>query len=324
MDVLIVEPLEPELLQWVGARHPTRFAPQLERDPLALRRALFDVRALIVPSSVALDAHALRQAPVLRAVGRLSAGAENLDAEAFAEADVEIVRPGGASAAAEAEFAIGAMLQLLRRIPVQGPDGARVGRELGGATVGLVGLPAAARPLAQLLHAFGARVFGYDPAVHATDALWETWQIEPLGLGELVRVSDVLCVLLGYFSRYRGLLGERFLPECKPDQVLVSLAHSSLFDESALAEALGSGRMLAAWFDSLEPGLLDPGRPLHRITNLQVTPRVASTTRESRNRSAWMVLRRIHEILSQAPQRPGFRPTTEDDSLGLEAGPASA
>lgn len=324
MDVLIVEPLEPEVLQWIGARHPTRFAPQLERDPLALRRALFDVRALIVPSSVALDAQALRLAPVLRAVGRLSAGVENLDAEAFADAGVEIVRPGAASAAAEAEFAVGAMLQLLRRVPVEGPDGALVGRELGGATVGLVGLPAAARPLADLLHAFGSRVVGYDPAVHASDPLWANWRIEPTGLNELVRTSDVLCVLLSYFPRYRGLLGERFLPDCKPDQVLVSLAHSSLFDEAALAGALGSGRMLAAWFDSLEPGLLDPGRPLNRVANLQVTPRVASTTRESRSRSAWAVVRRIDEILAEAPDRRTFRRTTADDSLDLEAGRASA
>jgi phosphoglycerate dehydrogenase-like enzyme len=261
---------------------------------------------------------------VLRAVGRLGAGAENLDAEAFARAGVEIVRPGSASAAAEAEFAIGSMLQLLRRVPVRSNDGMLVGRELAGATVGIVGLPASARPLAELLRAFGAQVKGYDPAVHQSDGLWARWKIAPTGLRELVECSDVLCVLLNYFSRYKGLLGERFLPHVKADQVLVSLGHSNLFDEAALAEALDSGRIAAAWFDSMEPGMLDPGRPLHQVRNLQVTPRVAGTTRESRIRSAWAVVRRIDEILSEAPPRHDFRQTTEDDSLDLEAGPASA
>ena len=109
-----------------------------------------------------------------------------------------------------------------------------------------------------------------------------------------------------------GLLGERFLPHCKPNQVLVSIAHSGLFDEAALADVLRSGRMAAAWLDSLEPGALDAGRPLHGIDNLQVTPRVASTTRESRLRSAWAVARRIDELLSaraQRRQRARFRPT---------------
>ena len=324
MDVLIIEPLEPEVLQWIDARHPVRFAPELERDPRALRQALFNVRALIAPPSVALDAQALHFAPVLRAVGRLSAGVENLDAEAFARAGVEIVRPGSASAGAEAEFAVGAMLQLLRRVPVRSNDGMMVGRELAAATVGLIGMPASARPLADLLGAFGAQVKGYDPALHGSDDLWQRWKIAPLGLRALIEQCDVVCVLLNYFSRYKGLLGERFLPHCKADQVWVNLGNSSLFDEAALAEALDSGRVAAAWFDSMEPGMLDPERPLHQVRNLQVTPRLAGTTRESRIRSAWAVVRRIDEILNNAPPRPEFRPTTEDDSLDLEAGQASA
>jgi phosphoglycerate dehydrogenase-like enzyme len=324
MDVLIVEPLDPEVQQWLAARHPTRLAPELERDPRALRQALGNVRALIAPPSVALDAQVLQGAPLLRAVGRISGGAELLDAEALARAGVEVVRAGAESAPAEAEFAVGAMLQLLRRVPVRADDGALVGRELGGCTVGLIGLPAAARPLAQLLHAFGARVLGYDPALHASDELWAAWQVEPSSLRELVRGSDVLCVLLGYFSRYRGLIGERYLAECKPDQVLVSLGHSSLFDEAALADALDSGRLLAAWFDGLQPGLRDAGGPLHGVRNLHVTQRLASTTLQSRVRSAWSVARRIDEILSAGPLRAEFRATTEDDSLDLAAGPASA
>jgi D-3-phosphoglycerate dehydrogenase len=108
--------------------------------------------------------------------------------------------------------------------------------------------------------------------------------------------------------------------------VLVSIAHSSLFDEAALAEALTSGRMAAAWFDSLEPGALDPGRPLHDVDALQVTPRVASTTRESRIRSAWAVARRIDELLTSSPNssRGDFKATSPDDSLDLAAGEASA
>jgi D-3-phosphoglycerate dehydrogenase len=298
MDVLIVEPLEPEVMQWLGERHAVRYAPELARDPRALRQALFNVRALVIPPSVALDAQTLHYAPVLRAVGRLSAGAENIDLDACGRAGVEVVRSLTASAVAEAEFMIGALLALLRRVPVMSPEGLLVGRELGGATVGLVGMVPSARALAQLLSAFGARVVGYDPSVHATDTVWHRWRVEPVPLRELMEQSDCVCVQLTYFSRYHGLIGERLLPHCKPNQVLVSVAHSSVFDERALADVLGTGQMAAAWFDSLEPGTLDPGRPLAEVDTLQVTPRVASTTRESRVRSAWAVARRIDELLA--------------------------
>ena len=323
MDVLIVEPLDPEVMHWLVARHSVRYAPDLARDPRAFRQALYNVRSLVLPPAVALDADALRHAPVLRAVGRVSAGAENIDVDACARAGVEVVRPSNATAAAEAEFIIGAMLQMLRRVPVVNAEGLLVGRELGGSTVGLIGMTPAARPLAQLLSAFGARVVGYDPAVHATDPLWQRWRVEPVGLRELLEESEAVSVMLSYFSRYHGLLGERFLPFCRPNQVMVSIAPSSVFDEASLAEALGTGRMAAAWFDSMEPGMLEPGRPLHDIDNLQVTPRVASTTRESRVRSAWGVARRIDELLSQPAARSDFRPLgPTDEPLDLAAGGA--
>ncbi|MBL8333051.1 MAG: phosphoglycerate dehydrogenase, partial [Rubrivivax sp.] len=170
---------------------------------------------------------------------------------------------------------------------------------LGGSVVGIVGMTPAARPLASLLDHFGARVVGYDPAVHAEDPNWGRWGVEHQPLRQLMEECDAVCVLLGYYSRYQGLLGERYLLACKPNQVLVSLAPSGVFDERALARVLGSRRMAAAWFDSMEPGTLDPGRPLSSVEALQVTPCVASTTRESRIRSAWAVARRISDILRQ-------------------------
>jgi phosphoglycerate dehydrogenase-like enzyme len=304
--LLIVEPLDPAVMTWLVARHAVRYAPDLARDPQALRAALREVQALIIPPAVALDAETLALAPLLKAVGRLSAGAENIDFEACARAGVSVVRAGEATAQAEAEFMVGALLQMLRRVPVVNAEGLRVGRELGGSTVGLLGMTPAAPALAQLLAAFGARVIGYDPTLHANDALWALWQVAPVGLRELMAQCDGLCVMLSDFTRYRGLLGERYLAQCKPDQVMVCLSSTSLFDDEALADVLGSGRMASAWFDSLEPGLLAPGRALHGIETLQVTPRVASTTRESRLRAAWEVARRIDELLVPAAEASGY------------------
>ena len=297
MDLLIIEPLEPEVMQWLQTRFSVSYAPELASDPRAFRQALYNVRAAVVPPSVTIDAQTLHFAPVLRAVGRVSAGAENIDLDACARSRVEVVRGLTATAQAEAEFMIGAMLSLLRRVPVVGSDGMLVGRELGAATVGLVGMAPAARSMVQMLSGFGSKTLGYDPALHASDSVFKRWRVTPVGLRELLEQSDAVCVKLNYFSRYHGLLGERFLPFSKPNQVIVSIGHSALFDEAALAQALSTGRIAAAWLDSLEPGALDEGRPLHGIANLQITPRVASTTRESRLRSAWAVVQRIGELL---------------------------
>lgn len=324
MDVLVIDSLDAEVMAWLASRHRIRYAPELASLPRDFRRALYNVRAAIVPSSVSVDAETLDFAPVLRAVGRVSAGSENIDLEACERRHVEVVRSLTASARAEAEFVIGAVLSLLRRVPVRGADGTIVGRELGGATIGLVGMPPAARTMAQLLSGFGVRIIGYDPALHANDSVWPLWHVVPTGLREMVERADVLCVQLDYYSRYHGLLGDRFLPYCKPHQVIVSTGHSALFDEASLAAALKSGRIAAAWLDSVEPGALDPQRPLHGIDTLQVTPRIAGTTRESRQRSAWAVARRIDELLAAgapgARTEAGFRSTTPAAPAGLAAG----
>src|SRR5450432_4638544 len=235
MDLLIVDTLEADVMEWLGLRHSIRYAPELAYEPREFRRALYNVRAAIVPASATIDAETLDFAPLLRAIGRVSAGAESIDLAMCERRGIEVVRSVTASARAEAEFVIGAMLSLLRRVPVRAADGSIAGRELGGATIGLVGMPPAARTIAQLLATFDVHIVGYDPSLHVSDRVWAQWQVAHSSLRELVACSDVVCVQLDYFSRYHGLIGDRFLRHCKPNQVIVSTAHSGLFDEVALA-----------------------------------------------------------------------------------------
>lgn len=316
MDVLVVEPLPAEVMRWLAGRLTVRLAPALATEPLAFRAALAQARAIIVPASVTLDGAVLRGAPHLRAVGRVSAGVEDLDQDACSRAGVEVVRAVAASAAAEAEFVIAALLALLRRVPILSDEGLLVGRELGACTVGIVGATPATMQLAGLLQGFGAQVLGYDPGLHVEDPSWTQAGIRGTPLLDLMRDSDAVCVLLTHYTRYSGLFGDRLLALAKPQQVVVNLGHSTLFDEAALAHALREGPLAAAWFDSLEPGAQDPGRPLRHLDMLQVTPRVASTTRESRLRSAWVVAQRIDTILRAEPARRRLRPAAPGGSAG--------
>lgn len=299
MHVLIVEAIDREVVAWLSARHPVRYAPELARDPAGYQRALGEAHAVVVPPGMSFGSAALAAAPWLRAVARVAPGAEGLDLDACAQARVEVVRPVLATAAAEAEFIIGAVLKLLRRLPEHGR--LREGRELGSSTVGLVGMSPTARSLSQMLVGFGCSVTGYDPSLHANDGVWARWRVKPLPLRDLMSQADVVCVQLQYYTRYKGLLGERLLPHCKSNQVIVSVSPSAVFDDVALARALDHGVIAAAWLDHPEPGLTEPGRPLHGVRRLCTSPQLATQTRESRQRSAWSVVKRLDELLA-APE----------------------
>lgn len=299
MDLLIAEPLEAEVLQWLQARHDCVYAPRLAEDRKRFGEALAQARAAMLPSQVGVNTRVLARAPMLRAIGRIVGGQELIDLDACARAGVELLRSPEAVAPAEAEFMLGALLTLLRPNPLA-PNRV-VGRELAHCTVGLLGMGPGARRLATLLQSLGTQVHGYDPALHATGAQWQRWGVQPVGLRELFEQSDAVCLHLPIYSRYIGLLGDRVLPWCKPGQVLVSVSPVELFDEAVLADLLNSGRMAAAWLDSVGPGTLEPGQPLHGATGLQTTPRLASYTREARLRSAWGVARQVHDVLRRTP-----------------------
>jgi D-3-phosphoglycerate dehydrogenase len=299
MDLLIAEPLEAEVLQWLQARHDCVYAPRLAEDRKRFGEALAQARAVMLPSQVGVNTRVLARAPMLRAIGRIVGGQELIDLDACARAGVEVLRSPEAVAPAEAEFMLGALLTLLRPNPLA-PNRV-VGRELAHCTVGLLGMGPGARRLATLLQSLGTQVHGYDPALHATGAQWQRWGVQPVGLRELFEQSDAVCLHLPIYSRYIGLLGDRVLPWCKPGQVLVSVSPVELFDEAVLADLLNSGRMAAAWLDSVGPGTLEPGQPLHGATGLQTTPRLASYTREARLRSAWGVARQVHDVLRRTP-----------------------
>jgi len=303
MDLLIAEPIESEVLRWLQTRQRVQYAPDFAEDPRGFRQALFNVRAALVPVSLRIDEQMLSFAPLLRAIGRVAPGLEHIDVDACARTGVEIVRGVAATAPSEAEFAITAVMSMLRGLmPV--PAIPLVGRELATATVGVIGMVPAARSISALLSGFGPRLIGYDPSLHASDILWGRWRIEPLGLAELFQTADAVIVQLPYYSRYRGLIGERYLAQARGGQVIVSTSHAALFEPEALAQALRSGRVASAWLDHADPSWFESGQPLNGLQNVVVTRRLAGYTAQARERAVWAVAQRLDEILTHSPTGP--------------------
>jgi D-3-phosphoglycerate dehydrogenase len=85
----------------------------------------------------------------------------------------------------------------------------------------------------------------------------------------------------------------------------VGTSRTHLFDADALAAALTDGRIEACMLDGAEAGFASRGSALHDLSNLFLTPRIGSHTRESRLRASWYVAHRIHETLA-APRITGL------------------
>lgn len=304
MEILLLERLAPEAQAWLQERHAVDLRPELaDVDAATLRRAVYKAHAVVLSRKVMVTREFLDFAPVLKAVARLHASSDNTDLEACRERRVRVIQASSANLRANAEYLLASLLALYRRGIGESLAGnrhapIRVGRELYGSVVGLLGLAPSAHPLALILQSLGVKLIGYDPAVHQTSSTWGRLGVQPVTLDELVSHADAVAVQVLYASRYRGFIGDKVLAHCKPGQVWVSNTRSDFFDPQALARALGDGRIEAALLDSSEAGFASRGSPLHECANLFLTPRLGSHTRESRQRASWYVAQRIHETLT--------------------------
>ena len=303
MDILLLEQLVPEALAWLQARHSVDCRPELAADPRAVRKCVYNARAVVLPRKVVVTREFLDFAPLLKAVARMHVSTDNTDLEACRERKVRVIQATTANVRSNAEYLLASLLLLYRRGIGASLSGDRhapieLGRELNGSVVGIFGLAPTGHTLALMLGALGAKLIGYDPAVHHTAPIWARLQVQPVSLQEMMAQADAVSVQVMYASRFQGFINDKMLAHCKPGQIWVGISRSRLFDAQALADALNDGRIEACMLDGAEAGFASKGTPLHELDNLILTPRLGSHTHESRLRASWYVAKRLHETLS--------------------------
>ncbi len=308
MEVLLIDPLVPEAQRWLEERHEVVYRPELADDEAGLLKAVERARALVLPPNVVVSQAFLRKAPCLEIVARMQVSSDNTDLEACSQRHVRVVQARSATVRSNAEYLLYGLLMLYRRGMVSAMLGRKVseirmGRELAGSTVGLLGLAPVAHTLAPMLRSLGVRLIGYDPAVHHAAPIWSKLGVDPVSVADLLARADAVSLQVVYASRFKGWIGEHLLRHCKPGQFWVGVSRSALFDPEALALALTDGRIEACLLDGANPAFAAEGTPLHNLANLHLTPRLGSHTREAKLRASWYVAHRIHETL--APSAAG-------------------
>ena len=233
-----------------------------DHDLRVLGPLLADATAWIAGTGPVIGAH-FDAAPHLKIVARYGVGVEAIDLEAAAERGVLVTNTPGANTGAVADHAVALILAALRDIPAGDRD-VRAGRwvvhrtrELGGLTVGIVGLGRIGRAVAARLRGFGSTALGVDPWVPAD-------QLEPLGiagvdLDTLAQRSDVISL---HAPGEDVVIDARLLGLVRPELVLVNTARATLVDERAVADALREGRLRRYASDVLSSEAGEHANPL--------------------------------------------------------------
>ena len=242
-----------------------------------------DVEVLIVAGDTVDDA-VLDRLPSLRLVANYGVGYDNVDAEACRARGVEVTNTPGVLDAATADLTMALMLAVRRRV-VEGDalarsgrwgtswsEGPFLGRDLSGATLGIVGLGRIGAAVAKRALAFDLRVL-FHRRSHTEDAGYRE-------LDDLLREADIVSVHTPLTPETTGLISHERLALLRDGAMLVNTARGAIVDEDALVAELVSGRISAG----LDVFVHEPRVPeaLLKLPNVVLTPHIGSATVETR------------------------------------------
>jgi phosphoglycerate dehydrogenase-like enzyme len=274
-------------------------------EDLVARLAPYDA-VVLMRERTAFPGEVTRRLPNLRLI--VTTGLRNaaIDVEAARAAGV-VVSGTGSLATAPAELTWALILGLGRHLVQEAAnvrDGrwqTTVGRDLAGATLGVLGLGRIGTQVATVGGAFGMDVVAWSANLTSERAAQAG--AAAVGFEELLGRSDVVTVHLQLSDRTRGLVGARELDLMKRQALLVNTSRAPIVDTRALVAALDDGRIAGAALDVFDEEPLPADSPLRHHPRVLATPHLGYVTEAVYRRFFGEVVEDIVAFLDGAPLR---------------------
>lgn len=246
----------------------------------------------------------------VKAIARAGAGTNNVPVKKMSERGVPVFNAAGANANAVKELVVAGMLLAARNIVpalqftsgLQGDDATLhklveegkknyAGIELRGRTLGIVGLGAIGRLVADTALNLGMHVYGFDPEI-TVDAAWSlSAQVKKAhSIEELLKHSDFVTVHVPLLDTTRGLLNEQRVQAMKSGSVLLNFSRDAIVDGDAVLAALESKHLRAYVCDF-------PAQKMQGKDRVVTLPHLGASTEEAEENCAVMVVDQVREYL---------------------------
>ena len=289
MKVFVTRALPGGAIERLAAEHEVEIwsepLPPPRDEMLARVRGTEGLLALLTDR---VDAELMDTASSLRAISNYAVGVDNVDVDAATARGIPVGNTPDVLTDTTADLAVALMLGIGRRL-VDGDAYVRrgewrtwepdqlLGRDLHGATVGIVGFGRIGQAVARRLEGFECTIL-------------HTSRSGGVGFEELLERSDFVSVHTPLTPETRGLIDAEALRRMKPTAYLVNTARGPVVDTDALAAGLHAGEIAGAALDVTDPEPLPADHPLLEAPDLLVLPHLGSATHATRERMAEMAV----------------------------------
>ena len=225
----------------------------------------------------------LEQLPDLRILAQTGVHAYHIDFEAAAELGITVARAmSSGSSGSTAELTFGLIISMMRHITTsdtamkRGDWPTPLGLELGGRTIGVIGMGNLGQQVANIARAFNMPVLAWSRSLTDERASQYGAQLRPLD--DLLRESDVVTVHVPLTNASRGLLGAREIGLMKRTAFLVNTSRGPIVTESAIVDALQRNAIAGAALDVFDQEPLPTDHPFRSLPNVLLTPHLGWPT----------------------------------------------
>ena len=238
---------------------------------------------VIVESNIPLRKDFLDACPNLKMLSIAFTGLDHIDMEECQRRGIVVKNAAGYSTEAVAELAIALMIDLYRKVVENDTitrqcnrKGIMPGREIGGKTVGIIGMGNIGQRVAQLAKAFGCKVLTWNRTPKQIEG------VSFVDKATLLKESDIVTLHIALNADTRDFITGKDFALMKPTSLLINTARGPVVNETALADALKQGKIAAAATDvyGTEPPL-KPENPLFDTPNLIMLPHIGFATEEA-------------------------------------------
>ena len=278
-----------------------------ESIPLAEQVSDVDI---IIPAVSDIGADVINAAPNLKMIIQAGVGLDTVDIEAATKKNVCVANAPYGSATSMGELTIALMMLLSRKLN-EAQENMRkgvfflpLGSELGGKTLGLIGLGHSAKETARRAKAFDMTVLAidkYHDQIQNSD-------VDFLGgvdqLDKILTESDFVSLHCPLNDETRNMIGYEQLCSMKETAYFINIARAGLVDEEGLIRALKEQKIAGAGLDVFLQEPLNLDSELLKLDNVALTPHIATSTNESRTRNFVQVAKSVKKIA--AGEKPEF------------------
>lgn len=274
-------------------------------DPNNYLSEMRDADAIIVRIAKC-DANAIENSPNLKVIGRTGVGYDSVDVKKATERGIPVVITPGANSRSVAEHTIAFILALSKNL-VEAQNQMVLGNwqirdagkasEIEGKYVGIVGLGAIGKIVADLCKALGMETIAYDPVLSKDD-------IEGRGchyckdLDELLCKSDFVTIHVPLLPSTENLITLSEIKKMKSSAFLINCSRGGIINETDLVEALKDGIIRGAALDAFKEEPPKAGSPLLSCPNLLLSPHSAAQTKEAVIKMARMCVEGCFAVLN--------------------------